>query len=67
MNAQQTNRTVPAMPAAIKQHPSRMDRRTKPAVPAAMKKHPTLIMKTNIELQEEKEPGRYSIVNPGAY
>lgn len=66
MNAQ-TNRTVPAMPAAIKGHPSRMVKRTLPAVPAAMKRHPTLIMKTNIDLQEEKEPGRYSIVNPESF
>lgn len=60
----QTNRTVPAMPAAIKRHPSRMTKRTVPAMPSAMKRHPTLVMKTNIDLQEEKTPGRYSIVNP---
>lgn len=61
----QSNKTVPAMPAAIKSHPSRMDRKmTVPAVPTAMKKwhRPTLMMKTHIELQEEKEPGRYSII-----
>jgi hypothetical protein len=60
----QTNKTVPAMPAAIKSHPSRMTKMTVPAMPAAMKRwhRPTLMMKTAIELQEEKEPGRYSII-----
>jgi hypothetical protein len=61
----QTNKTVPAMPAAIKGHPSRMNRKmTVPAVPTAMAKfhRPTLMMKTAIELQEEREPGRYSII-----
>lgn len=63
MNSQ-TNKTVPAMPAAIKRHPSRMTKRTVPAMPAAIRqgRRPTLIMKTNIELQEEQSPGRYSII-----
>jgi hypothetical protein len=60
----QTNRTVPAMPSAIKSHPSRMAKKTVPAVPAAMKRHITLTMKTNIDLQEEMAPGRYSFINP---
>lgn len=63
----QTNRTVPAMPAAMKQHPSRMGKRTLPAVPQAMKRTPTLIFKMPIEEQEDREPGRYSIVNPESF
>jgi hypothetical protein len=39
---------------------------TVPAMPAALKKihRPTLVMKTPIEKQEEREPGRYSIIVP---
>jgi len=62
----QSNKTVPAMPAAIKSHPSRMTKMTVPAIPAAMKRwhRPTLMMKTAIELQEEqaRDAGRYSII-----
>lgn len=39
---------------------------TQPAMPAAIKqKHrPTLILKMPVELKEEHQPGRYSVVIP---
>lgn len=40
------------------------NKETLPSIPAVIKERhrPTLIMKTHVELKEEREPGRYSII-----
>ncbi len=55
----QVKATVPEMPAAKAQRT-----KTLPAVPQAFRRKPTLIFKMPIEEQEEKFPGRYSLICP---